>query len=103
MKYQRLHTEIKRLIDYVQAHPFMEDREIDDKISEMIMTHGIYEELTSIGELYTPAEVAEYLKIAEKTVKDFLRNGRLKGVKVGKEWRIKASALKDYVEGLDER
>lgn len=47
--------------------------------------------------LLTPAEVAEYLQLAEKTVKDMLRAGRLRGVKVGSFWRVRREDLEQYI------
>lgn len=46
----------------------------------------------------TPAEVAEVLKLAEKTVKDWLRAGKLQGVKIGKVWRVRRVDLEAYIE-----
>ena len=47
------------------------------------------EKIPSLGELYTPAEVAVTLKVKERVVLDLLRKGKLRGVKVGKVWRIR--------------
>ncbi len=40
-------------------------------------------------DVLTPAQVAEYLGISEKTVKRHLASGRILGTKVGKFWRIR--------------
>jgi putative molybdopterin biosynthesis protein len=40
-------------------------------------------------QLLTVPEVAEYLRIAERTVRDLIKRGQLPGVRIGKEWRIK--------------
>lgn len=53
--------------------------------------------------LYTPAEVAEILKIKEHTVRQWLRNKELRGVKLGGIWRIKESALKQFVDQNETR
>jgi len=51
--------------------------------------------------LMTPEEVAERLAITPKTVRRFLREGRLKAVKVGRLWRVRESDLLRYMgEGL---
>ena len=48
---------------------------------------------------YTPKEVAEILGVALDTVRIWLRNGTLKGFKVGPRlWRIPESALRDKEE-----
>ncbi len=40
-------------------------------------------------DVLTPAQVAEYLGISEKTVKRHLWSGRIPGTKVGRLWRIR--------------
>lgn len=47
----------------------------------------------------TPAQVAEVLAIKEKTVLGWLRQGKLKGVRVGRLWRIRESDLTAFLEG----
>jgi excisionase family DNA binding protein len=43
--------------------------------------------------LYSPDEAAEYLKISPKTVRKWLREGKLGGRKVGKIWRVRQDEL----------
>ena len=51
-------------------------------------------------EYLTQKEVAEKLRIHERTVRRLLSGGKLPGVRIGeKTWRISAAALKAYVEG----
>lgn len=45
------------------------------------------------GNLYTVAEAAERLKLHVKTVLSFIRDGRLKATRVGKQYRITQSDL----------
>ena len=47
--------------------------------------------------VYTPAEVADILKVSVETVKRHLREGTLKGFKVGTRWRVKESDLKEFM------
>ncbi|RJQ30064.1 MAG: DNA-binding protein [Peptococcaceae bacterium] len=49
-------------------------------------------------EMFTPEEVAEKLKISRRTVYLWLREGRIKGIKVGDLWRIPESALQEFLE-----
>lgn len=50
-------------------------------------------------ELLTVFEVASKLKIDSATVRYYLRNGSLKGIKVAeKYWRIRASSLNEFLE-----
>ena len=46
---------------------------------------------------YTPKEVAEALKVKERVILDMLRKGQIRGVKVGKAWRIRESDLRAFV------
>ena len=39
-------------------------------------------------EIYNVEEVAEFLAVHKETVKKFIREGRIKGVKLGTRWRI---------------
>jgi excisionase family DNA binding protein len=48
--------------------------------------------------IYTPAEVAERLKLPLKTVLNYLRMGKLPGFKVGKHWRVKAADLEAFMK-----
>lgn len=49
-------------------------------------------------ELLTIAQVAEYLKLSEKTVRRLIKSHKLIASKVGdRSWRIKASDIEDYL------
>jgi excisionase family DNA binding protein len=50
--------------------------------------------------MYTVAEVAAHLKLAIRTVREYILEGRIKGVKVGKEWRVPDSDLQGYIDRL---
>ena len=54
-------------------------------------------------ELYTPAEVAAPLRVKERVVLELLRSGKLRGVKVGKAWRIRASDLEAFMSESGKR
>jgi excisionase family DNA binding protein len=56
--------------------------------------------VVSILELMTVEEVAAYLKIHPEVVRRWLREKRLLGIKVGKEWRIAKEDLDKYLEDL---
>jgi excisionase family DNA binding protein len=49
-------------------------------------------------QLLTPEEAAARLKISRVTVGDWLRSGKLKGVKVGRLWRIRESDLENFLK-----
>lgn len=48
--------------------------------------------------LLSPEQVAEQLGVTPNTVRTWLRDGSLKGIKLGKKiWRIKESELLDFI------
>jgi excisionase family DNA binding protein len=49
--------------------------------------------MDDLEEVFTPKEVAKALKLSEKTVLQYLREGRLPGFRVGKHWRVRHSDL----------
>ncbi len=48
--------------------------------------------------LLTMPAVAERLQIKERTVTQWLRKGYLRGFKIGKEWRVSAADLGNFLE-----
>ena len=48
--------------------------------------------------LLTPAQVADRLQIHERTVTRWLRDGYMRGFKLGKEWRIAPADLETFME-----
>jgi excisionase family DNA binding protein len=51
-----------------------------------------------LDNLYTVIEVSKLLKCKIETVRKKMRTGEIKGVKLGKEWRIKKKDLLNYVD-----
>jgi excisionase family DNA binding protein len=49
--------------------------------------------------ILTPEQVAERLHISHLTVGNWLRSGKLKGVKVGRLWRVRESDLEIFLKG----
>lgn len=47
--------------------------------------------------LLTIAEAAEMLSVSEKTIRKWLLQGKLKGVKVGFLWRLRKKDLEDFI------
>jgi len=43
--------------------------------------------------LLTPEEVGKELKYGAKTIREWLRVGRLRGIKIGGQWRIRRDEL----------
>jgi excisionase family DNA binding protein len=48
--------------------------------------------------LLTPAQVAKQLQVEERTITQWLRGQRLRGFKIGKEWRIAEKELESFLE-----
>ncbi len=48
--------------------------------------------------LLTPPQVAQRLQMNERTVTQWLRQGHLRGFKIGKEWRVSTRDLDTFLE-----
>jgi len=53
----------------------------------------ILPEATAVGVLYTTEEVAQLMKTTRRTVQRWIRDGKLKAVEVGGQYRVKQEAL----------
>jgi len=49
-------------------------------------------------EILTLKELAEYLKLTEKTAYRLAAEGKLPGFKVGGSWRFKVSTIQDWIK-----
>ncbi len=49
-------------------------------------------------EILTPEEVARYLRINAQTTYRLLRVGKLPGIKIGQQWRIRKADLDTYLQ-----
>lgn len=47
---------------------------------------------------YTISELSEILSLHPDTIRILFRSGKLKGYKVGREWRATEETLKEYLE-----
>lgn len=52
-------------------------------------------------EYFTVAEVAEILKLNPETVRNYIRQGRLKASKIGREYRISEKRLQEFLEATE--
>jgi excisionase family DNA binding protein len=48
--------------------------------------------------VYTPEGAAEALMVSPKTIREWLRTGKLKGVKIGRLWRVRESDLQEFLK-----
>ncbi|MBU3004278.1 helix-turn-helix domain-containing protein [Paraglaciecola arctica] len=51
-----------------------------------------------LDDILTLKEVAEYLKLTEKTAYRLAAEGKLPGFKVGGSWRFKSIDIEDWIE-----
>jgi len=110
-KTKKIRQEAQSIIDALLASPEDMTEEKFDRRSQGVLNkwqdHKKHIEqsggtdMEDIEKLYTPEQVAEHLQVSQKTIRAYLRSRKLKGVKLGKEWRIKQSALKDFVDNLN--
>lgn len=49
--------------------------------------------------LLTPEDAAKVLLVKPETVREWLRTGKLKGVKMGRLWRVRESDLETFLKG----
>lgn len=47
--------------------------------------------------LYTPEEVSDILQIGLNSTYDILRSGKLKGMRVGRIWKVPKVAIEQYI------
>ncbi len=56
------------------------------------------------AKLLTPEQAASRLAVSSRSIREWLRNGKLKGVKAGKLWRIRDNDIDDFLDhGREER
>jgi excisionase family DNA binding protein len=48
--------------------------------------------------LYTPEQAAEILAVTPRAILEWLRRGKLKGLKLGRLWRIREGDLKAFID-----
>lgn len=56
-----------------------------------------------MNQLYTTKEVADILKVTQRTIYNYIDSGQLRAQKIGKAWRISSESLKEFINaGTDE-
>ena len=50
--------------------------------------------------LLTPEDAAKALLLKPETIREWLRSGKLKGVKMGRLWRVRESDLETFVQEI---
>jgi len=54
---------------------------------------------TALGQILTVPQAAARLQVSERTIYEWLREGKLPGRKIGKVWRLSAEVLNDFMRG----
>lgn len=49
--------------------------------------------------LYSLKELATLLSVTERTLHNYIKNGKMKGQKIGGKWQISESNLRKFVNG----
>lgn len=49
-------------------------------------------------DILTPEETMDYLNIGRNTLYNLLNSGKLKGFRIGRNWKIPRKSLDEYVE-----
>lgn len=55
-------------------------------------------ERCTVTELLTPADAAVRLRVKPETIKTWLRQGRIKGLKAGRFWRIPTEEIDNFLK-----
>ncbi|MEQ8694234.1 MAG: helix-turn-helix domain-containing protein [Gammaproteobacteria bacterium] len=55
------------------------------------------------SEILTIKEVAEYLKVKEKTAYKLVAEGKIPGFKVGGSWRFRKQEIEEWIEKQSQR
>lgn len=58
-----------------------------------------------IGDIvaYDVHELSELLQLQERTVREYIASGKLRGRKLGKRWYVSQEALREFFNGQEER
>lgn len=64
-------------------------------------TANVYEHTQATAPYLTTEQIAALLQVEHRTVAHWLRTGRLKGLKMGRLWRVPSSALDEFLGGND--
>ena len=49
-------------------------------------------------EIYTINDLMEILKVTRRTLQAYIKNGKIKGFKMGNEWRVTRESLEDFID-----
>jgi len=52
-----------------------------------------------LPKMYDIIELSEMLHVTPLTIKRYLKNGRMQGVKIGRKWYVSENNLSDFLNG----
>jgi excisionase family DNA binding protein len=55
----------------------------------------------SVQRLLSPEEVANILQLKPDTIRILLRTGKLRGIKIGKVWRVRVQDLEEFIQARE--
>lgn len=47
---------------------------------------------------YKVTDIAEMLSTSQLTIRTYIREGKLEGIKIGREWRVPQSSIMAYID-----
>lgn len=53
--------------------------------------------MAKIEKVYTLEELAELLHVTRRSLYNYIKGGKLKAVKIGREWRVTEKQLEDFL------
>jgi len=71
---------------------------IDSRAKTAARTEANAKKLDSIR-LYTLSELEPILGVTHRTLQTYIKDGRLKGVKIGGKWKISEEVLRKFIDG----
>ncbi len=49
-------------------------------------------------EIYTINDLMEILKVTRRTLQGYIKKGKIKGFKMGNEWRVTRESLEEFID-----
>ena len=56
------------------------------------------EDMAKDIEVYTLKEIEELLQVTRRTIYNWIKGGKLKAFRIGKEWRVTKEALEEFTQ-----
>lgn len=76
----------------------MANRTMDTKERAAQRTEANAQKLDRLT-LYTLTELESVLGVTHRTLQSYIKDGRLKGVKIGGKWKVSEENLKKFING----